>query len=389
LNTLSSTWLKIVTGEKRGIVAGFVRAVLIAASVPYSLAMRIRNLFYDRAWFSIHCAEVPVIVVGNLSVGGTGKTPAIEYLARFFRQHGRQVAILSRGYGATEDRNDEARVLEANLDDVPHLQDIDRVGLTRIAVEELERDLLLLDDGFQHRRLHRDFDLVLIDATQAVGPGGRWCLPGGLLREPLSGLRRAHAVILTRTDQVDPQQLNAVRDRLASYIRGKPVAYARHAPVALENNQESRPPHLLRGRRVAVVCGIGNPRGFLATLTSLGATVVDQMIFPDHHPYQRDDVTRIETWARSLPEGTWLLTTQKDWVKLRIDKLGDKPLWSLRIALEITQGREALETALLQVLNLSQGTMPAIDLHSPADPISGGDSSVRKDVYDPAKACSV
>src|SRR4029079_4091495 len=141
----------------------------------------------------------------------------------------------------------------------------------------------------------------------------KWCLPGGLLREPLSGLRRAHAVILTRSDQVEPRHLKGIQDSLASY--GKPVAHAWHAPVALENTHDSQSAILLRGQRVAAVCGIGNPRGFINTLTGLGATVVDQMIFPDHHPYQRDDVARIEGWARSLPEGTWLLTTQKDWVK--------------------------------------------------------------------------
>jgi len=196
-------------------------------------------------------------------------------------------------------------------------------------------------------------------------------------------------VILTRSDQVEPRQLKGIRDSLATYISGKPVAHARHAPVALENTHESQPTLRLRGQRVAAVCGIGNPRGFINTLTGLGATVVDQMIFPDHHPYQRDDVARIEGWARSLPDGTWLLTTQKDWVKLRIDELGGKPLWSLRIALEITQGRQELEAALLQVLNIPPGMTPGVDLRSSADPASGGDSSVRKDVYDPAKACSV
>src|SRR5439155_4635434 len=129
-----------------------------------------------------------------------GNTPCVEYLARHYRDLGLRVAVLSRGYGAREGRNDEALVLEANLPDVPHLQGADRVALARIAVEELESNVLVLDDGFQHRRLARDLDVVLIDATEPWGYG--YLLPRGLLRESPRGLKRAGAVLLTRCDQV-------------------------------------------------------------------------------------------------------------------------------------------------------------------------------------------
>src|SRR5207302_2950723 len=132
-------------------------------------------------------APVPVVSVGNLTVGGTGKTPCVEHVARFYRGHDLRVAILSRGYGSAAGRNDEAMVLEENLPDVPHLQGPDRAALAATAVEELEAELLVLDDGFQHRRLHRDLDVVLIDATWPVNRDYQF--PRGTLREPAGGLR--------------------------------------------------------------------------------------------------------------------------------------------------------------------------------------------------------
>src|SRR5262249_10280904 len=153
----------------------------------------------DWGWKQQRRASVPVVSVGNLTLGGTGKTPCVEYVARFYRERDKRVAILSRGYGAEEGHNDEALVLEANLTDVPHLQAADREALAAVALEELESEVLVLDDGFQHRRLARDLDLVLIDATNPWGHG--YLFPRGLLREPVSGLRRADAVILTRCDQ--------------------------------------------------------------------------------------------------------------------------------------------------------------------------------------------
>src|SRR5262249_43603746 len=152
---------------------------LWALSLVYGAAIRLRNLCYDRGWRRSYRAPIPVISVGNLTVGGTGKTPCVEYVARYYRERNLRVAILSRGYGSSDGPNDEARVLEENLPDVPHLQGADRVALAEIAVEELDSELLILDDGFQHRRLARDLDMVLIDATQPWGHD--FLLPRGLL----------------------------------------------------------------------------------------------------------------------------------------------------------------------------------------------------------------
>src|SRR5262249_14336937 len=155
----------------------------------YGLAVRLRNLCYHLGWKRSYRAPVPVVSVGNLTVGGTGKTPCVEYVARYYREHDLRVAILSRGYGGSSrpptpssGRNDEARVLEENLPDVPHLQGADRVALATVAVEELDSEVLVLDDGFQHRRLARNLDVVLVDTTVPWGYG--YLLPRGLLREP-------------------------------------------------------------------------------------------------------------------------------------------------------------------------------------------------------------
>src|SRR5580704_13720548 len=143
---LAETFHRTVSGEARGVGPTLARLGLNAASVLYGLAAGLKNAAYDRDWKAARRADVPVVSVGNLTLGGTGKTPCVEYLARFYRDRDVRIAVLSRGYGAGAGRNDEAMVLEANLPDVPHLQGADRVALAATAVEELESELLLLDD---------------------------------------------------------------------------------------------------------------------------------------------------------------------------------------------------------------------------------------------------
>ena len=195
-----SEYLSLVRGDARGAGPFLRRLGLSAASIPYGAAVQAHNLAYDRGWLRVVRVPAPVVCVGNLTVGGTGKTPFVEHVAGFYRRRDVRVAVLSRGYGAETGPNDEALVLEENLPDVPHLQGKDRVALAFSAIEELDSELLVLDDGFQHRHLGRDLDLVLIDATAPWGYGR--LLPRGLLREPRRGLRRAHLIALTRCDQV-------------------------------------------------------------------------------------------------------------------------------------------------------------------------------------------
>jgi tetraacyldisaccharide 4'-kinase len=268
----------------------------------------------------------------------------VEYVARWFRTRGLRVAILSRGYGQEAGLNDEGRVLEENLPDVPHLQDRDRAALARVAVEELESELLVLDDGFQHRRLARALDLVLLDALDPFGQGR--LLPRGLLREPVVALRRAGVVVLSRADRGSAEARAAIRDEAER--RAGPLRWveSRHAPLDLiDASGQSRPLEDLAGRAVAAFCGIGNPEGFRRTLLPFCSELRGFRIFPDHHPYRSSDVSDLVAWSRDLGVDL-VLTTQKDLVKLRAATLGPIRLCALRIGLEITQGATILDDAL-------------------------------------------
>ncbi|MBI1830993.1 MAG: tetraacyldisaccharide 4'-kinase [Planctomycetes bacterium] len=325
------------------------RAGLWTLSLGYRLTVAMRNAAFDRAWKTIRHAAVPIVSVGNLTTGGTGKTPCVEYVARFYRQLGLQVTLLSRGYGSDVGRNDEALVLEENLPDVPHLQGADRAALATTAVEELESDVLVLDDGFQHRQLHRDLDIVLIDATCPWGYG--YLLPRGLLREPVGSMRRAHAVLLTRCDLVPTDVVKEIRDTVAGIKPDVPIAESMHRPAQWRNAAgQTLAVDALKGRPIAGFCGLGNPQAYRQTLERLGLEVIAWRTFPDHHPYAKEDIEALRGWARQLPAEAAIVTSQKDLVKIRLDRLGDRELWALRIELALTSGQDALEDLLRKVV---------------------------------------
>jgi tetraacyldisaccharide 4'-kinase len=346
---------RLISGEARGFGPMVSRLALRMASVPYGLAVRMRNLAYQRGWIRREKVSVPVVSVGNLTAGGTGKTPCVEYVARFYRDLDLRVAILSRGYGSDGGRNDEALVLEENLPDVPHLQGANRVELARTAIEELESEVLVMDDGFQHRRLARDLDLVLIDATQPWGFGH--LLPRGLLREPAGGLGRADVVVLTRCDQSPPEQCDRLRQIIARLALRVPLVETTHRPMELSNNVGMTAElAVLREGPIAAFCGIGNPEAFRRSLVDLGARLEDFRVYPDHHAYGREDVEELRRWAAGLPSSSTIVTTQKDLVKLRLTDLEDRSLWFLRIRLNIEAGQDALDERLRSVLLPSEPT---------------------------------
>jgi tetraacyldisaccharide 4'-kinase len=339
---------RLIRGEARGLRASAGRALLSGVAWGYGLGVAVRNAAFDRGWKEIHRVGVPVVSVGNVTLGGTGKTPMVEWVARWLRGRRVRVAILSRGYGQQSGMNDEGLVLEENLPDVPHLQGADRVALARIAIEELESEALVLDDGFQHRRLARDLDLVLLDALDPFGLGRLF--PRGLLREPVASLRRAGVVVLSRADLIGEEDRARIRteaERQAGPLRW---VEARHAPRDLIDAEgRITPLSHLEGSRVAAFCGIGNPEGFRRTVAQLGARPIGFRAFPDHHPYDRGDVAALIAWVRSLGADL-ALTTQKDSVKLRTPTLGPAPLAALRIGLEILNGAALLEEALTALL---------------------------------------
>lgn len=332
------TWHALANGTRRGPLAALARAGLRLLSGPYSLSERARNVFFDRGWKRSHRAAVPVVSVGNLTLGGTGKTPCVEYVAALCRDRlNRRPVILSRGYGRRAGHNDEAMVLEENLPDVPHLQGADRVALAATAVDELEAEVLVLDDGFQHRRLQRDLDIVLLDATRPLSRENLF--PRGMLREPVSSLRRAHMAVFTRCDQAgDVDSQIAWLKRYSSL----PVATSVHRPVEWQTTTDPLPLESFAGRPVAAFCGLGNPEAFRTTLRSLNLQPQAFRTFPDHHNYTREDVESLTRWAGEQPADAAILTTQKDWVKLRVAEFAGRPLAALRIGLVLTSGEDTL-----------------------------------------------
>lgn len=341
-------FLRLVRGRSTGPAASLARAGLSLASAGYALGVALRNARFDRGGPAVQRVEVPVVSVGNLTLGGTGKTPMVEWVARWYRAKGVRVAILSRGYGRRGGMNDEGQVLSENLPDVPPYEDADRVRGARLAIEESESQLIVLDDGFQHRRLARDLDIVLLDALEPFGLGRLF--PRGLLREPVRSLRRADVVVLSRADLVgedERERIRAEAERRAGPLRW---AEARHAPRDLVDPAgESEPIAGLATMSVAAFCGIGNPEGFRRTLEPLCGRIVDFRTFPDHHPYTSSDVADLTAWARSLGVDL-VLTTQKDSVKLRTASLGAAPLRALRIGLDVLSGASILDESLTKLL---------------------------------------
>ncbi|MBA3480175.1 MAG: tetraacyldisaccharide 4'-kinase [Pirellulales bacterium] len=347
-----------------------LRAGLYAASFPYRWVVRTRNRRYDRGGAEIHQVAVPVVSVGNLTVGGTGKTPMVEWIARHLRAKGVRVAILSRGYGAEQGGlNDEALELELALPDVPHLQNPDRVASSAIAIEELATQLLLLDDGFQHRRLARDLDIVLLDASEPFGFDH--VLPRGTLREPVDGLRRAGVVVLSRADMIGLDQREAIRRRALELSPQAAWCEVEHRAAALvDASGEASPIASLAGKSVAAFCGIGNPAGFRHTLDALGANVAAWREFPDHHNYTRGDVDAICTLARD--SGAKLIVcTRKDLVKLRVAAIGGIPLRAIGVELRFLRGEDAMTGALRPIVERARSINSEMFASDEASPYVG------------------
>jgi tetraacyldisaccharide 4'-kinase len=341
-----ATFREIVSGERGGPLAALSRAALRGAAVPYRAAVLWRNRRFDRGQAAIHDADVPVVSVGNLTLGGTGKTPMVEWLARWFRDRDVRVTIVSRGYGAEAgQRNDEALELEQKLPDVPHLQNPDRVAAVETAIDELDAQLIVLDDGFQHRRLGRDLDIVMIDALEPFGYGH--VFPRGMLREPISALARADVIALSRSDMVGETRREEIRREVEQHAPHATWIEVVHQPRCLISSAEvEKLPDSLTGQRVAAFCGIGNPQGFRHTLESCGYEVADLCELPDHHNYGREDVETLTAWVEQLEDVAAVVCTHKDLVKLRVERLGQIPLWAVMIALEIRRGATDLEEKL-------------------------------------------
>ena len=355
-------WLAIVSGDRRGPAAALQRAVLAVLACLYRVGLAVGNLRFC-CGCGVKRAPCPVVSVGNLTVGGTGKTPMVAYLARLISGLGGRTLIVSRGYGrgrgtggdrASADINDEARELKLLCPGVPHVQDPDRAAAIRDSTATHPCDLAVLDDGFQHRRLARDLDIVLVDATRPFGYGR--LLPRGLLREPLSALGRADLVVITRADLVAATDLDRLRQDISRFAaHDVPVLVARHQPTRiLLMDGSDRELAWLRGRPIAAACGIGNPGAFRLTLAQLGADVRLFRAYDDHHAYTREDLRELLAAAQAAGAKT-LVTTGKDSVKWRrLFEVEPAPaaaaVAAVEVALVITEGEEVLRRRIADLL---------------------------------------
>ncbi len=320
----------------------------------YGMIVRIRRMAYQRKWLRKHYLPKPVVSVGNLTVGGTGKTPFVIWLAKFLHAKGKRVAILSRGYG----RQDPSTYLMVS-DGQGHVKEwrvsgdepilianhcpwaivavgSDRFRLGEWVLEQTSCDCFLLDDGFQHVSLYRDVDVVLFDSTDVNGLSG--VLPSGRLREPLEVIKGTEAVVFTRADSlssIQPVQAcleKAIGQSLSPIIL-KSIPKGVHHLVT----GQVRPLTFLMNMPLIVVSGIGNPRSFSEMLAGCGADVCEELQFPDHCAYGQNEVNMIRKKINQSDH--WIvMTTEKDAVKLREWFTAEDPVWLLTIDMEFMAG---------------------------------------------------
>jgi len=345
---IENWWRRVAADENPSPFVGFEQGLLLAASMPFEAVARIRDFLYETGMLAILKLPVPVISFGNLTVGGTGKTPAAVWCADYLARKGLRPGIASRGYnpevGHTEPPNDEAELIRELLPDVPHVWDADRAKAGKVLVKERQCNVVILDDGYQHRRVHRTIDFLLVDALAPFGHG--YMLPRGLLREPMSALRRASTIIITRSNLVSREELVRIRQKIWRYSEGVRLAEAVHRPTGLYMAGGVREEvEALRDRKVFAFCAIANPQSFFMTLSNLGARSVGTKTFPDHHVYDESDLKTV--FSQAATNGADLVvTTQKDRVKTGWREGSEPPLAELRVRFELVKGREFVEPSL-------------------------------------------
>jgi tetraacyldisaccharide 4'-kinase len=368
IESLYTFGLEVISGERRDFKAKSMRAILFGGSKVYQVVVEIHRWLINIRVLRDKTLGVQVITIGNLTVGGTGKTPVVEKFARELCDAGRNVAILSRGYRSKpqpfhqlllnkilfrEDRTpprvvsdgksllldsemagDEPYMLASNLKDVVVLVDKDRVKSGRYAIEKFGCDTLLLDDGFQYWRLRgRRHDVVLIDRQQPFG--NEHLIPRGTLREPPSHLARAQTIFITKSDGNTAE----LRGRIAKLNPGAAIIECVHHPLYLEDvfSGARREINFLAGKKVASLSGIAQPESFEQGLVKLGAELVYSKRFADHHRFTQQEILNVINRAKKRQADT-IVTTQKDAVRFpKIDRR-DLPFFFMRVEIQIISG---------------------------------------------------
>lgn len=335
-------------------MAKTLRLLLRVLATGYGLAVACRNRLFDSGMRKANRLPRPVISVGNLTAGGTGKTPLVIHLAEHLRSMQALPAVLLRGYKAQNGLSDEAQLLRQALgDEVAVVADVDRSrGASQAMQQQPNTRVFLLDDGFQHRQTHRDLDLVLVDATCPFGFG--YLLPRGLLREPISTLRRASAVIVTRADQVHAEQLADLDDRIADLTGMPPIAHISHRwTKLLDERGQTHAVDELREAAIVAAAGIGNPGAFFDMLERRCRHVLWSRALADHQAPQRSELLAMLNRAKA-DGATAMITTDKDWVKWARLLNGDAPVLPIfrpRLSIDIIDGEHAIHALLRKTAN--------------------------------------
>jgi tetraacyldisaccharide 4'-kinase len=337
--------------KEKSIGARVLLFPLYLLSFPYGGAVRARSFFYSLGVLKTRTLPCPVISVGNITVGGTGKTPLVMALAKGLMDRGISVAILSRGYkgkktsesvvsdGNTlflspEESGDEPFLLAKACKGIPVLVGKDRFTNGRIALQGFGVNGLLLDDGYQHLPLYRDIDILLIDSH--IGFGDHTLLPRGILREPLSHLRRANLFLLTKVE--DLEACRPLEKKIHEIHSSSQVFHSHYEPVGLVGPKEEQEGlDSLKGKKILALSGVANPNYFSSMLRKCGMEIVREEIFPDHHLYTTQDLSFIEEKSKRVD---CIVTTEKDMVKLKKLNMGLLPIRALRIEMKIWEEKE-------------------------------------------------
>ncbi|MFH1784214.1 MAG: tetraacyldisaccharide 4'-kinase [bacterium] len=360
--------LRIVRDEQKGFVASSLRIILLGLSGIYFLFMEIRHVLYTSNILKSVKVSCPVISVGNITTGGTGKTPLVMLLAKMLSGKSNKVVIASRGYrriipGEKEKQDvkvvsdgkkvllsvgeagDEPYLMAQDLEGVGVVVGADRASCAEVAVKKLEAEIVILDDGFQHLRLKRDLDIVVIDCLDPFGGG--YLIPRGLLRESLFNLSRADVLVLNRANLVAPSILKRTRSIVEEINPKALVIESTPRAIHIEylqkgKNVQKEDVSFLRGKDVALLYSIGNPLSFEKTLKSLGAKILNKFIFDDHYEYDAEDITGVIKEAGK----TIIVTTEKDAVRIKHILPEGAQIMVLLIEAEITKGASSLDEIL-------------------------------------------
>ena len=338
----------LISGRSAGLPVALSRFFMGVAATGYSLVVGLRNFLYSKRWLEIRTANVPVISIGNITAGGTGKTPLVIWLCKFLQNKNIPCAILTRGYKA-RGTTDEPAVLAESCPQAKVIVNPSRAEAAAEAVDKFGAKVLIMDDGFQHRGLHRDLDIVTIDATCPFGYGK--VLPAGLLREPLASLNRADVAVLTRCDQISESELNRIEQELRLINPDMIIAESIHNPTCAKSLAgEEITIEQLKIRKIFAFCGIGNPDAFLSTIKNTGANLVGSKIYDDHYHYTDSDIDDIHGQANRLGADL-ILSTQKDYTHSAIRHAQyEIPFAYLAVEIKFISGEDKLKQLIKDVL---------------------------------------